>query len=162
MPSIMDAQPYQAPQADLAIASVFCRQCGSKIAADAKQCPSCLASQNLNPKSRITAGVLALFLGGLGIHRLYLGQWWGVVYLLFWGTGIPSVVSLIESIVFFCSTESTWQRKYGNVKGGSSAVIAIVGVVVFVAVVGILAAIAIPQYQHYVERAKQLQLEQQR
>ena len=156
----MDAQPYQPPQADLTIASVFCRQCGSKIAADAKQCPHCLASQNLNPKSRITAGVLALFLGGLGIHRFYLGQWWGVVYLLLWGTGIPSVVSLIESIVFFCSNESNWQRKYGNVKSGSSAVLAIACVFIFVFVIGILAAIAIPQYQQYVERAKQSQLQQ--
>ncbi len=86
----------------------------------------------------------------------------GVVYLLFWGTGIPSVVSLIESIVFFCSNESNWQRKYGNAKGGSSAVMAIALVFIFVAVIGILAAIAIPQYQHYVERAKQAQLEQQR
>ena len=153
----MHAQPYQAPQADLTIASVFCRQCGSKITADANQCPSCLASQNLNPKSKITAGVLALFLGGLGIHRFYLGQWWGVFYLLFWGSGIPSIVSLIESIVFFCSNESVWQRKYGNVKSGSTAVMAIVCAFIFVAVIGILAAIAIPQYQQYVERAKQMQ-----
>lgn len=158
----MDVQPYQAPQADLTIASVYCRQCGSKIAADTNQCPSCLASQNLNPKSRITAGVLALFLGGLGIHRFYLGQWWGVFYLLFWGTGIPSIVSLIESIVFFCSNESNWQRKHGNVNNGSGPVMAVVLVFVFVAVIGILAAIAIPQYQHYVERAKQAQLMQQR
>lgn len=86
----------------------------------------------------------------------------GVFYLLFWGSGIPSIVSLIESIVFFCSNESKWQRKYGNVKSGSSAVMAIIFVLVFVAVIGILAAIAIPQYQHYVERAKQAQLQQQR
>nr|WP_298142608.1 NINE protein [uncultured Pseudomonas sp.] len=156
----MDALPYQAPQADLTIASVFCRQCGSKIAADANQCPSCLASQNLNPKSKITAGVLALFLGGLGIHRFYLGQWWGVFYLLFWGSGIPSIVSLVESIVFFCSNESNWQRKYGNVKNGSNVLLAIVCTFIFVAVIGMLAAIAIPQYQQYVERAKQVQLEQ--
>ena len=81
-------------------------------------------------------------------------------YLLFWGTGIPSVISLIESIVFFCSNESNWQRKYGNVKSGSSAVLAIACVFIFVFVIGILAAIAIPQYQQYVERAKQSQLQQ--
>ena len=86
----MDAQPYQAPQADLTIASVFCRQCGSKIAADANQCPSCLASQNLNPKSRITAGILALFLGGLGIHRFYLGRT---------GSGVAMLLLLILGAV---------------------------------------------------------------
>lgn len=158
----MDVQPYQTPKADPSITNVFCRQCGNKVAATASQCPSCQASQNLNPKSKITAGVLALFLGGIGIHRFYLGQWWGLFYLLFWGTGIPSIISLIESIVFFCTNETKWQGKYGNVKSGSSAVMAVVGVFVFVFVVGILAAIAIPQYKSYVERAKQTQLQQQR
>lgn len=157
----MDAQPYQSPQADLTPASVFCRQCGSNISADAKQCPNCQANQNLNSKSRITAGVLALFLGGFGIHRLYLGQWWGLFYLLFWATGIPSLISLIESIVFFCSSEASWQRKYGNVKQGTSVVLAIVGAFIMVGVIGILASIAIPQYKVYVERAKQAQLQQQ-
>ena len=157
----MDAQPYQSPQADLTLASVFCRQCGSNISADAKQCPNCQANQNLNSKSRITAGVLALFLGGFGIHRLYLGQWWGLFYLLFWATGIPSLRSMIESIVFFCSSEANWQRKYGNVKHGTSVVLAIVGAFIMVGVIGILASIAIPQYKVYVERAKQAQLQQQ-
>lgn len=158
----MDAHPYQAPQADLTLATVYCRHCGTSITATARQCPSCQASQNLNPKSKLTAGVLAILLGGLGMHRFYLGQWWGIFYLLFMGSGIPSVISLVEGIVFLCTNETRWQQKYGNVKGGASAVMAVVGVLVFVAIIGILAAIAIPAYQDYVKRAQQAQLQQQR
>ncbi|MES2819423.1 MAG: NINE protein [Pseudomonadota bacterium] len=158
----MDAHPYQAPQADLTLASVFCRQCGSKIAASATQCPDCQASQNLNPKSKITAGVLALLLGGLGIHRLYLGQWWGLIYLVLFWTWIPAIIALVEGIVFLCTDNTRWQQKYGNVRGSSGLVLGVVGVVIIVPMIGILASVAIPQYQKYVERSKQAQLQQQR
>jgi heme/copper-type cytochrome/quinol oxidase subunit 2 len=49
--------------------------------------------------------------------------------------------------------------KPGN-KGGSNLVVIIVTVIVFVAVMGMLAAIAIPAYQSYVERAKQAEVHQ--
>lgn len=46
-----------------------------------------------------TAGVLlALFLGGLGVHHFYMGAWFlGVVYLLFCWTFVPAAVALIEA-----------------------------------------------------------------
>ena len=44
-------------------------------------------------------------------------------------------------------------RKYGNVVGGGAAMM-IVAAVVFIAIIGILAAIAIPQYNDYVQRSK--------
>lgn len=158
----MDAQPYQAPQSNLNLESVYCRSCGAQIAATAQQCPQCQASQNLNPKSKVAAGVLALLLGGLGIHRLYLGQWWGLLYLVFFWTWIPALIALVEGIVFLCTSDAKWNAKYGNVKSGSTAVIAVVGALVFTMFIGILAAIAIPAYQDYVKRAKQAQIEQQR
>ena len=45
-----------------------------------------------------TVGVLlALFLGGFGAHRFYLGQvGWGLLYLLFCFTFIPALVSFVE------------------------------------------------------------------
>ena len=47
-------------------------------------------------KSRILAAVLAIFLGGLGIHKFYMGKiGWGVVYLLFCWTGVPAIVALV-------------------------------------------------------------------
>lgn len=33
-------------------------------------------------KSRTTAAILAIFLGGLGIHKFYMGKAIGLVYLL--------------------------------------------------------------------------------
>lgn len=37
-------------------------------------------------KSRLLAAVLAIFLGGLGIHKFYMGKvGWGIAYLLFVG-----------------------------------------------------------------------------
>jgi TM2 domain-containing membrane protein YozV len=64
-------------------------------------------------KNKILAGLLALFLGGFGIHRFYLGQWWGLFYLLFVWTFIPSFIAFIESIVFFCASDAEWEKKYG-------------------------------------------------
>jgi TM2 domain-containing membrane protein YozV len=64
-------------------------------------------------KSKSTAAILALFLGGLGIHRFYLGQWWGIWYLLFVWTFIPCIVSFIEGIVFACRSEEDWNKVYG-------------------------------------------------
>lgn len=51
-------------------------------------------------KSQLTALLLALFLGGLGIHRFYLGYTWqGVVQLLtLGGLGIWALIDLIRII----------------------------------------------------------------
>ncbi|CAN7256208.1 NINE protein [Pseudomonas solani] len=158
----MEVHAYQAPSANLEAESVFCRNCGSSITPTAQTCPRCNADQNLNSKSKIVAGFLALFLGGLGFHRFYLGQWWGLFYLLFIGTGIPSLISLIEAIVFFCTSDQTWNAKYGRTKG-SAWLIGLAGGFALLFVIGTLAAIAIPAYQQYVERAKaaQARIEQQ-
>lgn len=93
---------------------VHCRDCGARIARSAVSCPKCGGRQSSgNAKSKIVAGFLALFLGGFGIHRFYLGQWWGIFYLLFCWTFIPAIVALIEAIVFFVSTNESWNLKYG-------------------------------------------------
>ncbi len=39
-------------------------------------------TKEVRTKSKPLAGVLAIYLGGLGVHKFYLGQWgWGIVYL---------------------------------------------------------------------------------
>lgn len=49
-------------------------------------------------KDPTTALLLALFLGGIGGHKFYLGQvGLGVVYLLFSWTFIPGIVAFIEA-----------------------------------------------------------------
>ena len=93
---------------------VHCRECGTQIARSAGSCPSCGGKQAAGPeKSKIVAGILALFLGILGIHRFYLGQWWGIFYLLFFWTLIPGIIALVEGIVCLCRTDEAWAQKYG-------------------------------------------------
>ena len=81
---------------------VFCRGCGKEIHETAISCPQCGAiqgKQNVVTKSRVTAAVLALLLGGLGIHKFYTGAWgWGILYILFCWTYLPVVFALIEGI----------------------------------------------------------------
>lgn len=52
-------------------------------------------------KSQLTALLLCLFLGGLGIHRFYLGYTWqGVVQLLtLGGLGVWALIDLIRIII---------------------------------------------------------------
>jgi len=145
--------PYSVPEVELDRSTVFCRDCGTKISENVLTCPSCGAPQNIGGKSKVVAGLLAIFTGAFGLHRFYLGQWWGIFYLLFFWTWIPSLVSLVEGIVFLVSNDQKWNAKYGHTKG-SSAVVLIAVMFVAVFIIGILAAIAIPAYNSYVEKAQ--------
>lgn len=64
-------------------------------------------------KSKIVAGILGIFLGGLGIHKFYLGKiGQGILYLLFCWTGIPEIIGFIEGIVYLCSNDENFQLKH--------------------------------------------------
>ena len=64
-------------------------------------------------KSKGVAAVLAFFLGGIGIHKFYLGKGGqGVLYLLFCWTFLPSFLALIDFIVLLCMDESVFDQKY--------------------------------------------------
>lgn len=64
-------------------------------------------------KSKIVAGILGIFLGGLGVHKFYLGKiGQGIVYILFCWTFIPAVIGLIEGIVYLCSNDENFQLKH--------------------------------------------------
>jgi TM2 domain-containing membrane protein YozV len=66
-------------------------------------------------KSKTTAAILALFLGGFGIHRFYLNQTGlGFLYLLFFWTLIPGVIALIDFIVFLSMSEESFNAKYNS------------------------------------------------
>ena len=53
-------------------------------------------------KKTSTAILLALFLGGLGIHHFYLERTWeGVLSVLFFWTFIPGLIAFVE--LFFLS-----------------------------------------------------------
>lgn len=63
-------------------------------------------------KSKIAAGLLAIFLGGIGVHKFYLGNiGMGILYLCFCWTGIPAVIGFIEGIIYLCSNDENFQLK---------------------------------------------------
>ena len=71
---------------------------------------------NINPawpiKNKTTAGVLAILLGSIGIHKFYLGQIGkGILYLLFCWTGVPSILGLVEGITYLCQSDENFQIK---------------------------------------------------
>lgn len=69
-------------------------------------------------KSKSTAALLAFFLGGLGIHRFYLGQnVMGILYLVFCWTFIPALIAFFDFFVFIFMSENRFNYKY-NLKTG--------------------------------------------
>ena len=55
--------------------------------------------------SKVTYVLLALFLGGLGIHNFYAGKTGlGILYLIFCWTFIPAIAAFIQAIIALCKT----------------------------------------------------------
>lgn len=150
--------PYRAPNTHSESTDYFCYKCGRGIAPNLASCPYCHTPQvQFNHKNKGTAGLLAFFFGGFGIHRFYLGQWWGIFYLLFWGSFIPTIVSFIEAFVFWFTSNERWNAKYGHVPAASTGFKVAVGIAAFlgiISIIGILAAVSLPAYQDYTARAK--------
>ena len=104
----------------------FCAACGEIIKKEAEICPKCgvrqqypfsnsLTSSAPNGKSKIAAALFAFFLGGFGVHKFYLGQIGrGFLYLLFCWTFIPSLVSLIEAILYLTMKDEVFNVRYGG------------------------------------------------
>jgi TM2 domain-containing membrane protein YozV len=66
-------------------------------------------------KNRTTAGIFALILGGLGVHKFYLGKTGqGIIYLLFCWTFIPAIIALIEGIKFLTMSDEQFAVQYNS------------------------------------------------
>ena len=65
-------------------------------------------------KNRYIAALLAFFLGGLGVHKFYLGKWTGIFYLALCWTYIPSIIALVEAILYLVNGEETFNEKYNK------------------------------------------------
>lgn len=80
---------------------MFCNNCGHEVSPEAEACSKCgHPFKKQGKKDKVVFVLLALLLGGLGIHRFYLGDvLLGIVYLLFCWTFIPSIIALVEAIV---------------------------------------------------------------
>lgn len=64
-------------------------------------------------KSKVVAAVLAFILGGIGIHKFYLGRTGaGIMYLLFCWTYIPAFLAFFDAIILLCSNDENFMTKY--------------------------------------------------
>ena len=69
----------------------------------------------MNDKNKLAAALLAIFLGGLGIHKFYLRKvGMGILYLIFCWTGIPAIIGFIEGIYYLCISDQTINDKYNR------------------------------------------------
>ena len=76
---------------------VPCADCGRMTSPQALSCPGC-GRVNIGG-SRSTAMKLAFTLGGVGVHKFYMGQTGlGLVYLAFCWTLIPALAALMDGL----------------------------------------------------------------
>ncbi len=102
---------------------VYCSVCGAQISPQAVACPQCGHPNAVNPsaggaglggdvKSRVTAALLAIFLGHFGAHKFYLGQsGTGILYACFFWSGIPGILGLIEGLIYLSQTDAVFSAK---------------------------------------------------
>lgn len=111
--------------------SKFCPNCGAETQAGQIVCVKCgVALQNAEgasatagDKSRVTAALLGIFLGGIGAHQFYLGHSTsGLIRIAIGIVGLcimlpaASVIGLIEGIIYLTKSDEEFQRVY--VAGG--------------------------------------------
>lgn len=66
-------------------------------------------------KDKNVAAILALFMGGVGVHKFYLGRIGaGVLYLLFSLTFIPALLGLIDFFVLALMDKDEFDRRYNG------------------------------------------------
>ena len=86
--------------------SQYCQNCGAPTDANASVCVKCgfalMGGPSGELKSKIAAGLLGIFLGGLGVHRFYLG-YVGIgiaqIAVTLVTCGVGSIWGLIEGIM---------------------------------------------------------------
>lgn len=97
----------------------YCVSCGELIHKQAELCPECGVEQPSTGRERnsdqIVAGILAILVGGLGVHKFYQGNMRnGVLYLCFFWTAIPALLGLIEGILMLLADEAEYERKWAD------------------------------------------------
>jgi hypothetical protein len=107
------------PPRTLSASQKYCHACAAVLDARAELCPTCGVRQSEpasagGGRNRTTAGIFALLLGGLGVHKFYLGKpVQGILYILFCWTFIPSVIALIEGIIYLTKSDAEFRARYG-------------------------------------------------
>lgn len=105
----------------------FCNSCGTATEANQVLCTACGASLGRLPTasdtSKVAAGLLAILLGWLGLHKFYLGyNKEGVIMLLVsvvggiatcgTASGIMTIIGLIEGVVYLTKSDEDFARLY--------------------------------------------------
>ena len=64
-------------------------------------------------QKKMVAGILGILLGGLGIHKFYLGQTTpGIIHILLACTGISGIIGLVEGIIYLTKTDEEFEQIY--------------------------------------------------
>lgn len=99
----------------------FCVACGEKLDFLAETCPKCGVRQPRFPggqvqgriSGRIAAALFAILLGTFGVHKFYLGKiGMGILYLFFFWTGIPTIVGIIEGIIYLTKSDDAFEAEH--------------------------------------------------
>jgi len=108
------------PPQTLGVNQKYCHACAAVLDVRAELCPRCGVRQNDaatssgSGRNKTTAGIFALLLGGLGIHKFYLGKiGMGIIYVLFCWTFIPAIAGFIEGIIYLSMSDQAFRAKYG-------------------------------------------------
>jgi len=66
-------------------------------------------------EKKVPAGVLAILLGSLGIHKFYLGYTTaGIIQLVLGFCGIGGIIGLIEGIIYLTKSDEQFVAEYIN------------------------------------------------
>ena len=66
-------------------------------------------------RNKVTAALLALFLGSIGVHKFYLGQnFAGIMYLLFFWTGLPAIIAFFEFLGLILMSDRVFDAQYNQ------------------------------------------------
>ena len=64
-------------------------------------------------KSRVVYGILAILVGGLGIHKFYIGNVaHGIYYILLSCVGIGGILGLVSGILALLKSDEEFHQKY--------------------------------------------------
>ena len=67
----------------------------------------------MEKKNKFVAIIIAIFLGGLGIHDFYLGrEVKGLLMLFFCWTFIPAFIALIDILALVCMSKKDFDKRY--------------------------------------------------
>lgn len=139
----------------------FCPQCGTKISPHAKFCAGCGSDLSSSPspspplieekseKSAVTALLLCMFLGSLGIHRFYVGKIKTGILMLITGGGL-GIWTLIDLITIACCDFTDSNGKYLIFSRGRASplklILIIIGSVLAALIVYVVSIVALVFY----------------